>query len=186
MTVLIMHRVSRFILLALLGLGLLTQCMSSNGYISGFDDRRITSSIVSKLIQDLSINNLDISVYTDEGEVFLLGRVDRFAQRISAEEHARGVEQVWSVINHLKTGQISDPKFINHDSQIKSRLLKEIIKAGEIPYLNLDIISLENEVYLIGRVDDDATRNALLKICQNTPNIKKIHNYLKAGTKKQF
>lgn len=174
--------ISSIILTALLALNM--NCTIGSVLLTEVDDRVITTSTVTLLVEDLDINNFDIKVFTDEGEVFLTGRVDRFEQREKSENHARSIKNVWSVINLLKVGIIkSNANPTRYDKSIEQSIAGRMIKHGQVPYVSVTVRSFEGEVLLIGRVGSNEDRIKLIDICENTLHVKKIHNFLKAGKK---
>lgn len=67
-------------------------------------DANITSKVKAKYIGDSDVKSLDISVTTEEGVVYLTGRVETQAQKEEAERIAKGTDGVRSVVNHLVVG----------------------------------------------------------------------------------
>lgn len=163
---------------------LAAHCSTGRVFIQEVDDSAITTQIVSLLIQDTQINHLNIKVITDEGEVFLIGNVPDRNTRIRAEEHARSIENVWSVINYLRVG----PENQNNpesDLAIKAGLVKELSLLGEVPFVIIAIHVHNAEVYLIGRVNSEKDRQALMNTAYSQEGIRDVHEHLKLGSRLQ-
>jgi len=83
-------------------------CSSLTGRSTGryVDDQNITGKVKTELTKDKTSNLTRIAVKTNDGVVYLEGVVDSEADRARAEEIARRVPQVVSVVNQL---QVSTP-----------------------------------------------------------------------------
>jgi osmotically-inducible protein OsmY len=66
-----------------------------------FDDTGITSKIKASLVQEQSLNGLQISVETMQGTVQLSGFVDTRAQKDQAGKIAAGISGVKAVQNNI-------------------------------------------------------------------------------------
>lgn len=159
-------------------------CSTGSIVFQEIDDRSITSNVIALLIQDLKINHLNIKVITDEGEVFLIGRVSNYQEHLKAELHARSVNNVWSVINFLRVGPLpADSKLNQYDTSIQNDLLATMAKEGELPFINLTAHSFESEIFLIGRVSNQVDRQKLIELGENIPHVLKVHSFIKAGSR---
>lgn len=65
-------------------------------------DAFTTSKVKTVLLADDLIRGLEISVETMDKVVYLAGTVQTAAQKARAEELARGVDGVRSVVNHIR------------------------------------------------------------------------------------
>jgi hyperosmotically inducible periplasmic protein len=81
----------------------LAACTSMTGKTVGesVDDATITSEVKTKLAAEKVSTLIKIGVDTDRRTVYLTGTVDNQDMRIRAEEIARGVKHVGSVVNNL-------------------------------------------------------------------------------------
>lgn len=79
-------------------------CRSHTSASTQMSDSSITTSIKSKLIASSAVKGRDVDVNTEEGVVYLMGRVGSSAERAEAERIARTVEGVREVKNDLKVG----------------------------------------------------------------------------------
>ena len=67
-------------------------------------DTGITSKIKAKFVGDPDVKALDIGVATEEGVVYLTGRVENQFQKDEAERIARETDGVKDVVNNIKVG----------------------------------------------------------------------------------
>jgi hyperosmotically inducible protein len=86
----------------------IVSCRTTEPASEQVDDAWITTKIHSKYIADPDVKELDISVTTEEGVVYLTGRVSRLDQRTEAERLAAETEGVRSVVNHIQVGDKTD------------------------------------------------------------------------------
>jgi osmotically-inducible protein OsmY len=133
------------------------------------------------LIQDRGINALNVNVTTDEGEVFLIGRVVDRSARLKAEDYARSVAGVWSVINHLKVGVPADKKSYSADLKLRQNVESRILRDQNVLGFNIQVLVHESEIYLLGRVKNDNERQQAVNVARETAGVRGVHNYLKAG-----
>ena len=94
---------TEFTLAAIVATFALAACTSMTGKTAGenVDDATITSEVKSKLAAEKMSTLTKIGVDTDRRTVYLTGTVDNQAMRTRAEEIARGVAHVSSVVNNL-------------------------------------------------------------------------------------
>jgi hyperosmotically inducible protein len=83
---------------------LLTGCQALTGKTAGqnVDDATITASVKSTLVADKAANLTRVDVDTNNGVVSLNGVVESTQQKSRAEQLARRVDGVKSVVNNLQ------------------------------------------------------------------------------------
>ena len=79
-------------------------CRSHTSASTQMSDSSITTSIKSQLITSSAVKARDVDVNTEEGVVYLTGRVGSPAERTEAERIARSVSGVREVKNDLEVG----------------------------------------------------------------------------------
>jgi hyperosmotically inducible protein len=92
------------VVVLMVGLALGTGCRSMTGESAGqnVDDATITTQVKAKLTAEKASNLTRVSVATAKGNVSLTGIVPTPADRVRAEEIARGVKGVQGVANNLQ------------------------------------------------------------------------------------
>jgi len=100
---------SKLTALAIAGLAfcsapLFESCRTMESASSQMSDAGITSKIKAKFIGDPDVKALDVSVTTEEGVVYLTGRVDNQHQKEEAERLAADTKGVVRVVNHIQVG----------------------------------------------------------------------------------
>lgn len=104
-----MMKSKSFVALAIAGIALcippvLDSCSTTQPVKTQMSDAAITSKVKAKYVGDSDVKALDISVNTEEGVVYLTGRVETQAQKDEAERIARNTDGVKQVVNHIKVG----------------------------------------------------------------------------------
>jgi hyperosmotically inducible periplasmic protein len=79
-------------------------CRSHTSASTQMSDASITTSVKAKLIDSPEVKAGDVDVNTEEGTVYLMGRVGTKAEKAAAERIARSVDGVREVKNELKVG----------------------------------------------------------------------------------
>ena len=92
-------------LLPLASAPLLDGCSSNQTVGEEIDDATITTKVKAKLAAADNINPFDISVETEEGCVYLTGRVKEESQREEAERLALETKGVVRVVNNIAVGE---------------------------------------------------------------------------------
>lgn len=101
------HFISGSVLVGILALScpMLGGCHTSTSASSQMSDASITAAVKSKMIGDSTVKAHNIDVNTEEGVVYLLGRVSNANEKAEAERIARSCDGVRDVVNHLKVGE---------------------------------------------------------------------------------
>jgi hyperosmotically inducible protein len=79
-------------------------CRSHTSASTQISDASITTSIKTKMIASSAVKAGDIDVNTEEGTVYLVGRVGTSAEKAEAERIARSCDGVRKVVNDIKVG----------------------------------------------------------------------------------
>jgi hyperosmotically inducible protein len=100
------HRIGPIALAFVLvsGAALLDSCSSTQPAKEQVSDATITTKIKSKFVVDTEVNPFNISVETEEGTVYLTGRVNDESEKAQAERLALETDGVVRVINHIQVG----------------------------------------------------------------------------------
>ena len=164
----------------LLLLQVFPKCRTNQGLVAQWDDATITASVRARFLNDSALSPLNVAIRTDEGEVFLIGRVLDYQTRLRAESYARKVDAVWSVVNQIRVGQLRErPGYSDFD--IKNRVEARFVREPDIPSLNIEVVSFEGTVYLLGRVPEERTRMLAEEIAMGQVGVLAVENFLKVG-----
>ncbi len=172
-------RLSSTLAAALVAGGVL-HCGLTRALRSGVDDAAISASIRARVLQDGELNPLLVFVATDEGEAYLIGRAPTEEAILRAEDYARAVSGVWSVINHLRIGERSEST-AQEDAAMQAEIEQDLRRNPDVSSLAVKAIVYERSVYLIGRVKDEIQRNEANSTAFAVDGVRRVFNYLKAG-----
>lgn len=84
---------------------LIQGCRSHTSASSQISDASITTSVKTKMIGSSDVKARNVDVNTEEGIVYLVGRVSTEAEKAKAESLARSCDGVRDVVNHLEVGE---------------------------------------------------------------------------------
>jgi hyperosmotically inducible periplasmic protein len=82
-------------------------CSTTQPASEQMSDAGITSKIKAKFVGDPDVKALDVGVETEEGVVYLTGRVNNQQQKEEAERLAKDTKGVIRVVNHITVGDKS-------------------------------------------------------------------------------
>jgi hyperosmotically inducible protein len=94
---------------------MLDGCKSTQPAGVQMNDSAITTKVKSKMTTDSDVKARNIDVTTDEGVVYLTGRVESQREKDEAERIARETDGVTKVVNHLKVGEMKDTQPASYD-----------------------------------------------------------------------
>ena len=83
---------------------LMYSCRTTQTAGSQMSDAEITTKVKSKFMADADVKAIDVSVTTEEGVVYLTGRVENEMQRDKAVRIAENTAGVKKVVDHIKVG----------------------------------------------------------------------------------
>jgi osmotically-inducible protein OsmY len=102
--------ISKFSSPLILALGVLVTapildgCQTNQPASSQINDAAITAAVKSKMVANSDVQARNIDVNTENGVVYLLGKVGSVREKSDAERIARETDGVISVVNHLQVG----------------------------------------------------------------------------------
>lgn len=155
-------------------------CSTTQSFGSQLDDATISTQVQALLIQNPAISPLNIRTVTDEGEVFLIGRVASRVESRAAEQSARSIAGVWSVQNYLKIGAAVEERTYA-DLQLRQAIEARLFRDRQVLGLNIRVLVHEAEVFLLGRVASNNERQQARNVVLETEGVRLIQNHLKAG-----
>ena len=92
------------VLAALCAVPMAPACRTTQPAREQMHDSEITTKVKAKFMADPEVSSMNIAVETNEGVVYLMGRVKDLRQKQEAERLARSTEGVHDVVNHLNVG----------------------------------------------------------------------------------
>src|SRR5690349_4375495 len=77
-------------------------CHTNQSARSQVNDSAITAAVKSKMVANSDVKAHNIDVNTENGVVYLMGKVNNVREKSEAERIARETDGVVSVVNHLQ------------------------------------------------------------------------------------
>jgi osmotically-inducible protein OsmY len=139
----------------------------------GVDDAAVTAGVKAALVADSGLATTTISVDTQKGVVTLSGTVGSDALKSKAEEIAKGVKGVKSVVNNLTVKAAMAPIVIAPDTVLKTAVIANLAKYG-ITDLTVEVAN--GEVTLKGNIMRAKLQDAIKAANEAKP--KKVNNQL--------
>lgn len=139
----------------------------------GVDDAAVTTGVKAALIADAGLATTTIGVDTQKGVVTLSGTVGSDALKSKAEEIAKGVKGVKSVVNNLTVKAVMAPIVIAPDTVLKTAVIANLAKYG-ITGLTVEVAN--GEVTLKGDITRAKLQDAIKAANEAKP--KKVNNQL--------
>jgi hyperosmotically inducible periplasmic protein len=94
-------------------------CKTSQPARTQLSDSAITTKVKAKLAADPDVAGRNVDVNTEEGTVYLTGRVKTQKEKDEAERMARETDGVMRVVNHLNVGAMTDTRPAGYDKDEK-------------------------------------------------------------------
>lgn len=115
------------------------------------DDKVIASRAASR-IEDALSDRAHINVNSFNRKVLLTGEVPDEASRQKAEQIAKSVDNVQSVVADLEIGGMTPSTARNNDSFITGKVKTELVSSKDIFANAYKVVTEKSIVYLMGRV----------------------------------
>ncbi len=142
-------------------------------------DGNIILSIKDKLFESDTIKGLDISVYCFEGKVFLVGVIEKEAQKNEAIKLAKSVEGVKGVktyiLNKEKQAKTSDTI---DDIKITAKIKVNLIKDKEVASTRIKVKTIYRHSVLLGIVGNQSEAKRALFHAKKVDGVKKVISFL--------
>jgi osmotically-inducible protein OsmY len=139
----------------------------------GVDDAAVTTSVKAALLADSGLSSATIGVDTQKGVVTLSGMVNSDVLKAKAEEIAKGVKGVKSVVNNLTVKPAMAPIVIAPDTQLKNAVTANLAKYG-ITGLTVEVAN--GEITLKGDIMRAKLQDAIKAANEAKP--KKVNNQM--------
>lgn len=143
-------------------------------------DAWITAKTKVSLAADGRVQGRQVSVETEDGQVFLRGKVDTAEAKAAASELAGGVDNVVGVNNEL---QVVAPKIRasveEKDDVIVARVKKAFNKDAALRKAGIDVVSNAGVVSLTGEAPDFVTSAKASWEAWKVSGVKSVRNDLR-------
>jgi hyperosmotically inducible periplasmic protein len=143
------------------------------------DDEVIEGTILKDFVKDDTVKSLDISTYSYEGRVYLVGEYDSPAQKSRAVAIAKSVKGVKSVTSYLLPKPKSDFCGTTDNLSILARVKKGLIAADDVHSTNVDVKVVQCRVVLLGIVASRAEAERAAAVARGVEGTRGVTSYLR-------
>ncbi len=142
---------------------------SSGAYV---DDEAIELK-TEKQINDKLDNRIHVNATSYNRNVLLTGEAYDESAKKTAEEVAKGVENVRSVTNELTVGPASSMSSRGNDTYLTSKVKARMVSENRFPPNYVKVVTEDSVVYLMGMVTRKEAEDAV-DIARNTEGVTKV------------
>jgi hyperosmotically inducible protein len=145
-------------------------------------DVLITSAVKTGLLADTRTPGLDVNVDTQDGKVTLFGIVDSAAARVAAEEHARKVSGVTTVVNDLQVVPASKKRVVKEqDAAVEARIETAISARDDLRDADIAVDVRNGVARLTGTVPSESQRLAAAVVARASAGVRAVRDDLRIG-----
>ncbi|PKM85923.1 MAG: hypothetical protein CVU87_13860 [Firmicutes bacterium HGW-Firmicutes-12] len=138
------------------------------------DDDDITNKIVDRLVLEPKLKDSKLGITTNQGEVFLKGRIATLAEAELAETLASTVMGVKKVINQIQIGRNDDD--LIDDVSLCNELVEVISNSEEFFAPDVDTSCRDRVIYLSGRVRTPLEKEGIEYLAKTVPGVRRVEN----------
>ena len=135
-------------------------------------DQMIHADILEELDWDPELSAKGVGVQVDDGVVTLTGKVDRFHERLAAEEAAFRIQGVRAVANELS---VKGPG-VRDDTDLAKAAAAAIEANSLVPAGKIDITVKNGKITLAGEVNWNYQKSAANNAVRHLPGVRDVIN----------
>ena len=137
------------------------------------DDQAIEMKTNAKLGNDKQLENYRIRAISYGKQVLLVGQVDTEAQRERAAEVIADTNGVERIFNQIRLASKAGIATQASDTWISSRVRMKLIADDQVDATDIQVVTENGEVFILGIVDDSAADRAV-DIARNIDGVQKV------------
>jgi len=137
------------------------------------DDQAIEMKTNAKLGNDKQLENYRIRAISYGKQVLLVGQVDTETQRERAAEVIADTNGVERIFNQIRLASKAGIATQASDTWISSRVRMKLIADDQVDATDIQVVTENGEVFLLGIVDDSAADRAV-DIARNIDGVQKV------------
>jgi hyperosmotically inducible protein len=143
------------------------------------DDKNIEAAIAAKFQDDERVRPLDLSAFSYNGRVFIIGQYDSSKQKARAVKLARQTPGVKSVTAHVLPRALSKCGQFDNAS-LEVRVKGHLIADEYIRATNVKVESLQCNIILLGIVETRREASQAVACAKNVEGVRSVTSYLKS------
>jgi hyperosmotically inducible protein len=145
-----------------------------------YDDEKITMDIRNKFADDKMIKYFDISTYSYNGHVYLVGEYDTVDQKNQAVKLAREVKGVKSVTGYFLPKRKDDTCGTTTNLKLSSEVKIKLIGDKDISSTQIEVKALQCNIILLGLVGSQDEIKKAVSHAQAVEGVRSVKSFLKA------
>lgn len=142
-------------------------------------DREISLIIMDKITNDERLDFFDISVYSFEGHVYIVGEYADPTDEKQAVQVARNTEGVKDVTAYMLQKKTDDPCGTKVNLTLTAKVKGELIKDKAISSTNIEVKAIQCRVVLLGIVGTKEQIQKAIAHAEGAEGVKGVVSFLK-------
>jgi len=144
------------------------------------DDKTIEAAIAAKFSEDERVRSLELSAFSYNGRVYIVGQYDSTKQKTRAVRIAKQIPGVKSVTAHVLPRRLL-PKCSTFDTAaLEVRVKGHLITDENIRATNVKVESLQCNIILLGIVETRKEASQAVACAKNVEGVRSVTSYLKS------
>ncbi len=167
-----------FVSLGMCGCGVYKAARGERSMGTFVDDATIAGKIKYQLLEDDTVEGLDISVYVYMGKAFLVGAVERNSQKSQAIKIAKGIKGTKSVTTYILNKKGATIGKTVDDTAITFKIKTKMIKDKKMKSSQIDVKTVLGHVVLLGLVSNKGDINKAIRYAKSVENVRKVKSFV--------
>jgi hyperosmotically inducible periplasmic protein len=142
------------------------------------DDKAIAGKIKYTLLRDDTVKGLDIAVYVYDRKVFLVGVVEKSAQKSEAVKIAKNTKWVDSVTTYLLNKSDSSIGKSVDDTAITTKIKARMINDMAMKATQVKVRTIFGHVVLLGVVGSRLDMDKAIKYAKGVENVREVKSFI--------
>jgi len=156
-----------------------TLATREKGVMGTVDDSQISVVIKAKLYQFDPDLYAKVTVNAQNGEVLLVGSVQKPEWQVEAERIAWEAKGVKQVVNHIEVSEGEGVGTMLQDGVITTQVKANLFCDGDIRSLNYSIKTVNGVVYIMGIAQSQEELDKVGKYASSVKGVQKVMSYAK-------
>ncbi len=144
------------------------------------DDKNIEAAIATKFQEDEQVRPLDLSAFSYDGRVFIVGQYDSGKQKTRAVKLARQTPGVKSVTAHVLPRRALTKCGSIDTAALELKVKGHLIADEHIRATNVKVESLQCHIILLGIVETRKEAGQAVACAKNVEGVRSVTSYLKS------
>jgi hyperosmotically inducible periplasmic protein len=144
------------------------------------DDKNIEAAIAAKFREDERVRPLELSAFSYNGRIFLVGQYDTSKQKARAVRIARQTPGVKSVTAHVLPRRLLSKCGKFDTAALELKVKGHLIAEEHIRATNVKVESLQCNIILLGIVETRREASQAVACAKNVEGVRSVTSYLQS------